>query len=484
MPNEVIEWIWNPKQADFITTPKRYAAFVGAMGSGKTAAFCRRAIAIAYKYPDTRMLLARYTYEEVNNILIPQFFEILPQQLIRKWRRSEGVLEIRAGPKGLSTSTILFRNLDAPKKYRSENLNAFGISQADDAGITEEHWQELTKRLRRYKGKDGPIPRQYAFLEANYRGHNWIWQLFTKEGQLSSKRTEIPQFNTEDYFLIEGQTQDNEENLPPEYIADMEAMPDEWKKRHYYGSWEEAGGLVYDFQTIHISPGVMTDTGWSKTIPSHWHRYRAVDHGMRNVTVCLWATMSPSGTVYIYDEYYQPGIARVHAKNIYRKHAVKDPQSKDFIPTERYQWTVIDPSSFNKESTSGESAANQYFEEGVPVVKAPATERDVGSGIAVVQKYLSALDPHTQRPRLQIISGAAPNLVREIKEYVWDEIGPIRRTRRNEPERPRKLNDHALDALRYLLVSRPQPSPEKLPKKEETYRGMNRQQVYENLWEV
>src|SRR5213594_4031913 len=149
---EVFEREWNPKQVAFITTPKRYAAYVGTMGCGKTSAFCRRAIAITVKHPDSRGLLARFTYPELVSTLIPQFMEICPEGLIKKWRRSEGgggVLELRAGPRLEATSTILFRNLEDPKKYRSENLNFFGISQADDDGLTEDHWQELTKRLRR-----------------------------------------------------------------------------------------------------------------------------------------------------------------------------------------------------------------------------------------------------------------------------------------------------------------------------------------------
>jgi len=733
---ETFERKWNPKQSAFIATSKRYAAYVGTMGCGKTSAFCRRAIAIATKYPDSRGILARYTYPELNNTLVPQFFEILPQGLIRKWRRSEGVLELRSGPTLEGTSTILFRNLEDPRKYRcnpgeapilmadwsykpinqivvgdhiigfdignqgqtrrpttatilavaklrapivkvqltsgeiirctadhrwfkalyspsmdqdpyyrrtrvglvlarvsklitplteeqnelalwlggifdgegnvrrdvdgttlslfqnrktnpevcdrielalamlgfswsksdsdegtkylitdgiagihrflllcrpakagrlrevldgrgklalskeeivsvtpdgeedvyaletttgnyvvwgyasknSENLNFFGISQADDDGITEEHWQELTKRLRRQSGRWGPLPRQYAFLEANYRGHNWYWQLFTQEGQEASGRRKIPGFDPTDYVLVEGSTLDNIENLPEDYIADMEAMPEEWKRRHYYGSWEEAGGLVYNLLPTHLSPGVLVNGQFTREIPEYWHRYRTIDHGTRNPTVCLWATISPTGTVYIYDEYYQPGpLAMDHAKEIRKRRTMRDHKTGELIPLERFQYSLIDPSAFNKEGTSGESPAQQYYEVGVPVVKAPVAEslRDVGSGIAVVQKYLNVLDPTTGRPKLQILSGMAPNLIREFKEYVWDELSTLRRSRRNEPERPRKINDHALDALRYLLVSRPTASPDRTPKQVTTWaRGMKEEEMFQATWEI
>ncbi len=511
MAIEIFERTWNPNQVAFITSPKRYAAFVGAMGCGKTDAFCRRARAIAVKYPGSRGLLARYTYNEVNDALVPQFLETTPESLIVPggWHKSSGTLTLRAGPGGKGTSVILFRNLEDPRKYRSENFNFFGISQADESEITLEHWEELVFRLRRQSGPYGRIAKQYGFLEANYRGHSWIWQLFTKEGQVSSGRikedgtpyknekTGAVVFDSSDYQLVEGRTEDNVNNLPPEYIRDMEAMPDEWKKRYYYGTWDEMGGIVYDdFGADHLVAGVFYNGQWQAEIPSHWHKYRTIDYGSRNVTCCLWATMSPSGTIYIYDEYYRPGLALEHGKKIYERHARWDQKSETWLPTEKYQWTVIDPSAFNKggikdQETGGESPADQFFAAGVGVSRAPVSERDVGSGITVVKRYLSkhpdAIDPLTKRPRLQIVGHKCPNLIRELREYVWDELGPTRRSKRNEPERPRKLRDHAVDALRYLLVSRPQPSPD-MPRnkeaQEDAIRGMTRREIYETLWEV
>lgn len=494
---EEVLWTWKPKQKLFIETGKRYAAFVGTMGCGKTAAFVRRAIAIAQKYPGSRGLLCRFTFSEVNDTLVPQFMEHCPPNYIKSWKSTSGALEIKAAGGGYST--ILFKNLEDPRKYRSENLNFVGLSQADDDGVTEEHWTELTNRLRRMRGLWGPLPKQYAFLDANFHGHNWVWQIFHKDGQIASGRVNTDgsprddrrnpstgelEFDPEKYLLIEGFTQENAENLPSEYLASMASAPEEWKKRHYYGSWDEMGGLVYEeFGQNHITSGVFVNNQWQEAIPYYWNRYRSIDHGLRSPTACLWATTSPSGTVYIYDEYYNPGdVVHKHAEKIRRKYADWDAEKLLWVPREQYKWTVIDPAAHNTEGTSGESPIEQYFAHGVAVTEAPVGERDVPQGINVVKRYLTEIDRVTGRPRLQIVGRKCPNLLREIKEYVWDELGPTRRSRRNEPERPRKLRDHTMDALRYLLVSRPQASPDISPKSGAD--AKERRREYQESWEI
>lgn len=52
---------------------------------------------------------------------------------------------------------------------------------------------------------------------------------------------------------------------------------------------------------------------------------------------------------------------------------------------------------------------------------------------------------HPDHPKLFIFSSCV-NLIREIKGYTW-----------GEGESPVKRDDHALDALRYFIMSKPEP---------------------------
>lgn len=67
-----------------------------------------------------------------------------------------------------------------------------------------------------------------------------------------------------------------------------------------------------------------------------------------------------------------------------------------------------------------------------------AVDKQLFSGIARVKQYF-ALD------KIRIFS-CCVNLIREIKGYWW-----------SEGDNPIKKDDHALDALRYYVMTRPQP---------------------------
>ena len=67
--------------------------------------------------------------------------------------------------------------------------------------------------------------------------------------------------------------------------------------------------------------------------------------------------------------------------------------------------------------------------------------KDIFSGISRVKSYLKSADGKT---RLYIFKNC-PNMIREIKGYFWGE-GDV----------PQKRDDHAMDDLRYYIMSKPQ----------------------------
>jgi len=55
-----------------------------------------------------------------------------------------------------------------------------------------------------------------------------------------------------------------------------------------------------------------------------------------------------------------------------------------------------------------------------------------------------------------VISDDCVNLKKEIKSYRWDEYSSRKINARKDPKaRPKKKDDHAVDALRYAAMSRP-----------------------------
>jgi hypothetical protein len=74
-----------------------------------------------------------------------------------------------------------------------------------------------------------------------------------------------------------------------------------------------------------------------------------------------------------------------------------------------------------------------------------AARKDVGLGIQRVAERLVVLPDGY--PRL-FVSGNCINLVREMGMYVWQQ----RQDDRPVKEEPAKVNDHAMDALRYMVM--------------------------------
>jgi hypothetical protein len=69
--------------------------------------------------------------------------------------------------------------------------------------------------------------------------------------------------------------------------------------------------------------------------------------------------------------------------------------------------------------------------------------KDLFSGINRVKEYLRPIS-HPDKPKLFIFSSCV-NLIREIKAYWW-----------GNNDAPVKRDDHALDELRYFIMSKPE----------------------------
>ena len=55
-------------------------------------------------------------------------------------------------------------------------------------------------------------------------------------------------------------------------------------------------------------------------------------------------------------------------------------------------------------------------------------------------------------PRFIFVSSRCTNLIGEIPDYRWQDLSPSVERNRDEPEKPRKKDDHACDALRYGVM--------------------------------
>lgn len=423
-----------PKQTEFITSTARYSCFSGGFGSGKTVAGCLRSLVLS-QYPGNRGLIGRLTYPELRDTTQKSFFEACPPEMYDEaqggqWKPSENYLRLVNG------SEIIFRHLDnvSEKELLSLNLGWFFIDQAEEVG--DQVFRILQSRLRL-----NTVPNRYGFVICNPEPGSWIDTMFRKP-VLEGKRDNP----SEQFHFIDSKMTDNP-HLPPDYVQSIiDNYPEDMRKRYVEGRWDVFENQIYSEydSNVHILKPF--------DIPKEWERIIAVDHGMVNPTAAIFAALDFDGNVFIYDEYYSPGVVSTHAKAILEK-----------TQGQEISLWLIDPSVQAKtREKDGQmwSVMEEYEDYGLFFT--PANNEKL-AGINRVKEFLkpqkNRRHPITKEipsPKLFIFRNCV-NLIAEMPAYQWRKLRTLQS--RNSPEQPRDFNDHALDALRYIIMSRfPAPS--------------------------
>lgn len=423
----------NPKQIEFHSSGARFRFFVGGWGNGKTDAGVAEAFALAMEYPGTTGLICRKTRPELRATTQRQFFEGgrgpvgcwpgCPQEVIRKFNKTDNELTL------INDTKIHFWPLDDPDKLSNLNLSWFLIDQGEE--IPEDIFQMLIGRLRENSG-----PR-IGMVLANPNGHDWIWRrnVFLKGGGAY-----------EDHYMVHAKTYDNP-NLPSDYIESLENMPESWRKRFIEGSFDVFSGQIWpefdaDVHTIRPFP-----------IPRNWDLVEGIDHGRRNPTAVLWAAFDEKGNAFIFDEHYEAGkLVGHHAKAIHEKRAYYR------LPI----YTVIDASASHKDPNTGRSVIDEYWDHGIVTIPSdrhvPARVNRVAEWLMLNKEWPNPVTGETRPdgwPKLYIFKNCV-HLIEHIQQYQWKKK-PLQQEA-DAKEQPLEKDDHDVDALGYILMTRPHPA--------------------------
>ena len=204
---------------------------------------------------------------------------------------------------------------------------------------------------------------------------------------------------------------------------------DELESRRY-GKFCAKGGLVYsefDVSTHIIEPFC---------VPREWFDKISIDPGLHNPLSCHWYAVDYDGNVYVIDEHYEAGQTLEYHTN-----KIKEKCRNLGWPTNfngRYD-ALIDSAANQKTLASNKSVSELFVENGINVNT--NVNKDLLSGISRVKSYLKN---SKNEVKLYIFSNCV-NMIREIKGYFW-----------GNGDLPVKRDDHAMDELRYYIMSRPE----------------------------
>lgn len=456
-----------PKQDKFAFSTAEFAAYGGGVGNGKTLAGIIKTYNHCEEFPGAFFLIGRRHSTDLRDSTLKDFLEKM--QSYGKFSPGTNTFHFPNG------SQVIFRHLDDLQSLTNMNLSGFWIDQAEE--VPEEAFDYLTGRCRRQRGLTGlPITKRPKYITFNPNGHDWIWRLFNEHKDADGYDLTDP----EDYKLWVATTYENRDNLPEDYIKALEQKPKEWKDRFLYGSFDAKAGRIFDefSPAVHVIP-----KAWEFVIPEDWERIRAIDHGQDNPTACLWVAIDYEGNLWVYREYYRPNDSvKNHVRYI---SDMSIGMGASGMEPEKYSYSVIDPSTNAKTftSSSGEyrfSVADEYMEAGIPTVNG---QNSVEAGIDRLKNYLQ-INPQRHHPlfRIKDLDSASPymkfqddftptaqvkgspklfifesckHLIEEFPEYQWQPLSYKLIGTRNNPGKPVKRKDHALDALRYGVMSRP-----------------------------
>lgn len=233
------------------------------------------------------------------------------------------------------------------------------------------------------------------------------------------------------------------------------------------GEWHRTSGLVLD----EWDPAVHVVDDFK--VPESWTRYRALDHGITNPTVCLWLAVSPpegdwGSWVVVYRERYSigktigenvAGIIEASGNTRVRVRQIEDHVSGNVMSIweerqtgEQYAKTVLDSRSFAlKDTASGKPHGNIYRMCGLPVQ--PASGRQSEHWVPLLKELLlvdyDRVPYHGGKPgsaRFMVMRSCL-NLRREIEGWAWE---PSKISiSGNLKELPKKKDDHGCTALGY-----------------------------------
>lgn len=436
------------KQDQFCFDTHRFGAYGGGFGNGKTLAGAIKAYNHCMQ-KDAFFLIGRRHATDLSDSTQRDFLNLFGH--MGKFSPKNGSFKFYKD--GDVLSEVIFRHLDDLQSLTNMNLSGFWIDQAEET--SEDVFDFLVGRIRR------PVGRREGFITYNPNGHDWIWRRFVKKIGKDGK----PLPNASDFFTVTASTLENKQNLPEDYVKGLLAMPKEWVKRFVEGSHDVFAGQIYDEfnPSIHVLPQPFQ-------VPNTWERFRMIDHGQNNPTCCLWAAVDFDSNIYIYQEYYQENdVVSRHVQRINSMSQIRTTDGDSL--TDTYAYTVIDPSTHAKTLEKDGyrfSVADEYLDAGIPTI---AAQNDVIAGINRVKEYMKIDssryhaflkdpdgDPIMGAPRLYIFP-QCENLIEEIAQYKWKSYSGMQvgnPDRDDVKEAPVKRRDHAVDALRYGIMSRPQ----------------------------
>jgi len=405
-------------QTNFLAAGEKDVLYGGAAGGGKSYAMIVDPLRYAHKKAH-RALILRRSMPELRE-MIDKSRELYPQAFPgAKFREVEKLWNFPSGAK--VEFGFLERDADV-YRYQGQAYSWIGFDEITHLP-TEFSWNYLASRLR----TTDPEIQTYLRCTANPGGvgSHWVKKRYIEAGEHNKSflggdgltRKFIPARLADNPYL----------DADGVYEQMLKSLPPTQRQQLLEGNWDVAEGAAFtEFEPL---KHVITPF----ELPVHWERVKAVDYGYAAESCCLWGIMDMNdNTLIIYRELYRKGLTGEELGAIITDMEMEDPFSVN---------GVLDTAAWARTGTTGPTVGESLIKAGHKLRRA---DKNRIQGKIQIHEYLKIRE--NGRPKLQIFN-TCPNLIRELQSIPLSKINP--------EDVDTKASDHAYDALRYMIMSRP-----------------------------
>ncbi|MDD4315952.1 MAG: terminase family protein [Clostridia bacterium] len=306
-------------------------------------------------------------------------------------------------------SRICFKSSDQGReKFQGASLDFVWFDEEPPKDIYEECKMRVLDRRGDIFGTMTPL-----------KGLTWVYEEIYLNKYRSDEVCYITMEWADNPFLDENEVEAMSKSMSESTLASRR-----------FGRFMQNTGLVYDEfdEGLHVIEPF--------DVPKEWYDKICIDPGLNNPLSAHFYCVDFDGNIYVIAEHYQKG------KDIdYHAKAIESIAKRlDWHYNRSGKLEALIDSAANQRTLAGsKSVAELFYEKGIAVNT--KVNKEVFGGIAAVKEYLAC------RPPKFFIFKNCVNMIGEIKSYWW-----------GDGDCPVKKDDHAMDELRYYIMSRPRNS--------------------------
>ena len=408
----------------------RVILYGGAAGGGKTDALLIAGFIAAMSFPGCSIGYFRREYPHLEGPggAIPRSHALFSGR-----GRYHGGQRRWTFPGGSVLQFCHCKNEDDVYGYQSQQFDFLLVDEASQ--FTRFQLRYLTSRNR--ATVKGVVPLAAWASNPGNVGHGMLKREFIDAGPWEQPvKVQVEPGRYETHIFIPAKLSDNQvlEKRDPGYRETLENLPEEVRKALLHGDWSVFAGQY--FKTFDREKHVTEPF----KIPYEWMKFASIDWGFAAPCAVLWHAVDPAmNRVITYRELYVT------------EHTPKQVAEKiiDLSGRERLRYIKLSPDAWQERGLSskalgGESIAEDFQQMNLPV---EAADNRRVMGWSRIRQFLS--DAPDGFPWWQVFSNCH-NLIRTLPDLIHDS--------RNVEDVSDACEDHAPEALRYGLMSRPQPT--------------------------